>query len=40
MRREEVEREVGILQQILHPNIVTLHDVYENRTEIILILEL
>lgn len=40
VRREEVEREVGILQQILHPNIVTLHDVYENRTEIILILEL
>lgn len=40
VRREEVEREVGILQQILHPNIVTLRDVYENRTDIVLILEL
>lgn len=40
MRREEIEREVDILQQILHSNIVTLHDVYETRTDIILILEL
>lgn len=40
VRREEIEREVDILQQILHSNIVTLHDVYETRTDIILILEL
>ncbi|XP_068172965.1 death-associated protein kinase 2a isoform X2 [Antennarius striatus] len=40
VRREEIEREVNILQQIQHPNIVTLHDVYENRTDVVLILEL
>lgn len=40
VRREEIEREVNILQQIQHPNIVMLHDVYENRTDVVLILEL
>lgn len=40
VRREEIEREVDILQQIQHHNIVTLHDVYENRTDVVLILEL
>ncbi|KAL4641961.1 death-associated protein kinase 2 isoform X1 [Arapaima gigas] len=40
VRREEIEREVSILQHIQHPNIVTLHDVYENRTDVVLILEL
>lgn len=40
VRREEIEREVDILQQITHPNIVALHDVYENRTDVVLILEL
>lgn len=40
VRREEIEREVTILQQIQHPNIVRLHDVYENRTDVVLILEL
>ncbi|XP_043910019.1 death-associated protein kinase 3 [Protopterus annectens] len=37
---EEIEREVSILQAIKHPNIVTLHDIYENKTDVILILEL
>ncbi|KAM3870677.1 death-associated protein kinase 2 isoform 2-T2 [Diretmus argenteus] len=40
VRREEIEREVDILQQIQHPNNVMLHDVYENRTDVVLILEL
>ncbi|XP_023674118.1 death-associated protein kinase 2 isoform X1 [Paramormyrops kingsleyae] len=40
VRREEIEREVGILQHMQHPNIITLHDVYENRTDVVLILEL
>lgn len=40
MKREEIEREVDILQQILHPNIVALHDVFENRTDVVLVLEL
>uniref|UniRef100_A0A8D1Y4A4 non-specific serine/threonine protein kinase n=1 Tax=Sus scrofa TaxID=9823 RepID=A0A8D1Y4A4_PIG len=38
--REEIEREVGILRQVLHPNVITLHDVFENRTDVVLILEL
>ncbi|XP_048649353.1 death-associated protein kinase 2 isoform X2 [Marmota marmota marmota] len=38
--REEIQREVSILRQVLHPNIITLHDVYENRTDVVLILEL
>ncbi|XP_030586899.1 death-associated protein kinase 2 isoform X2 [Archocentrus centrarchus] len=40
VKKEEIEREVGILQQLQHPNIVELHDVYENRTDVVLILEL
>ncbi|XP_023585477.1 death-associated protein kinase 2 [Trichechus manatus latirostris] len=40
VRREEIEREVSILRQVLHPNVITLHDVYENRTDVVLILEL
>lgn len=40
VRREEIEREVDILRQVRHPNIVTLHDAYENRTDVVLILEL
>ncbi|XP_029430980.1 death-associated protein kinase 2 isoform X2 [Rhinatrema bivittatum] len=40
VRREEIEREVNILQQLQHSNIITLHDVYENRTDVVLILEL
>uniref|UniRef100_A0A3B4B0B4 non-specific serine/threonine protein kinase n=1 Tax=Periophthalmus magnuspinnatus TaxID=409849 RepID=A0A3B4B0B4_9GOBI len=40
VRREDIEREVSILHHIQHGNIVTLHDVYENRTDVVLILEL
>uniref|UniRef100_A0A1A7WC41 non-specific serine/threonine protein kinase n=3 Tax=Iconisemion striatum TaxID=60296 RepID=A0A1A7WC41_9TELE len=40
VKREEIEREVKILQQLQHPNIVELHDVFENRTDVVLILEL
>ncbi|XP_065797032.1 death-associated protein kinase 2-like isoform X1 [Muntiacus reevesi] len=38
--REEIQREVSILRQLLHPNVITLHDVFENRTDVVLILEL
>ncbi|XP_073435479.1 death-associated protein kinase 2 isoform X1 [Dendrobates tinctorius] len=38
--REEIEREVDILRDIQHHNIITLHDVYENKTDVVLILEL
>ncbi|KAM8893156.1 death-associated protein kinase 2 isoform 2-T3 [Spinachia spinachia] len=40
VKRDEIEREVNILQQLQHNNVVTLHDVYENRTDVVLILEL
>ena len=40
VRREEIEREVDILKKVEHANIVKLHDVYENRTDVVLILEL
>uniref|UniRef100_A0A087XI71 non-specific serine/threonine protein kinase n=1 Tax=Poecilia formosa TaxID=48698 RepID=A0A087XI71_POEFO len=41
-RQSRVSRRgvVDILQEIQHPNIVELHDVYENRAEVVLILEL
>ncbi|XP_030629259.1 death-associated protein kinase 1 isoform X2 [Chanos chanos] len=38
--KEDIEREVSILKEIQHPNIITLHDVFENKNEVILILEL
>ncbi|OCT89379.1 death-associated protein kinase 2 isoform X1 [Xenopus laevis] len=38
--REEIEREVDILKDIKHPNIITLQDVYENKTDVVLVLEL
>ncbi|XP_072289487.1 death-associated protein kinase 1 [Eucyclogobius newberryi] len=38
--REDIEREVNILKQIQHPNIITLQEVFENKAEVILILEL
>uniref|UniRef100_A0ABI7WER1 Death associated protein kinase 1 n=1 Tax=Felis catus TaxID=9685 RepID=A0ABI7WER1_FELCA len=38
--REDIEREVSILKEIQHPNVITLHEVYENKTDVILILEL
>ncbi|NXQ35189.1 DAPK3 kinase, partial [Alaudala cheleensis] len=38
--REEIAREATILQQVLHTNIVQLHDIYENKTDVVLILEL
>lgn len=38
--REEIEREVNILREIQHSNIITLNDIFENKTDVILILEL
>ncbi|KAK3539034.1 hypothetical protein QTP86_023626 [Hemibagrus guttatus] len=38
--KEDIEREVSILKQIQHPNVITLHNVFENKNEVILILEL
>ncbi|NWR81265.1 DAPK2 kinase, partial [Centropus unirufus] len=38
--RAEVEREVGILRQLNHPNIMRLHDLFSSRAEVVLVLEL
>ena len=38
--REDIEREVHILTNIDHKNIVKLYEVYENKQEVILVLEL
>uniref|UniRef100_A0A3Q2Z3C9 Protein kinase domain-containing protein n=1 Tax=Hippocampus comes TaxID=109280 RepID=A0A3Q2Z3C9_HIPCM len=38
--REDIEREVDILKEIRHPNIIALHEVFENKADVILILEL
>ncbi|XP_029436244.1 death-associated protein kinase 2-like isoform X1 [Rhinatrema bivittatum] len=38
--REQVEREVFILQQLEHPNIMRLHDVFASKAEMVLVLEL
>ncbi|XP_066511959.1 death-associated protein kinase 1-like isoform X1 [Hoplias malabaricus] len=38
--KEDIEREVSILKELQHPNVITLHDVFENKNEVILILEL
>lgn len=38
--RDDIEREVNILKEIQHPNIITLHEVFENKAEVTLILEL
>ncbi|KAM5172372.1 death-associated protein kinase 2 isoform 1-T1 [Mantella aurantiaca] len=38
--REEIEREVNILRDVQHPNVITLQDVYENKTDVVLVLEL
>ncbi|XP_041095030.1 death-associated protein kinase 2 isoform X2 [Polyodon spathula] len=38
--REDVEREVEILQALQHPNIMALRDVFESKSELVLILEM
>ncbi|NWV00004.1 DAPK2 kinase, partial [Upupa epops] len=40
LERAQVEREVIILRQLQHPNIMRLHDVFASRAEMVLILEL
>ncbi|XP_019374883.1 PREDICTED: death-associated protein kinase 2-like isoform X2 [Gavialis gangeticus] len=40
LSREQVEREVGILQQLEHPNIMRLYDLFASKAEMVLVLEL
>uniref|UniRef100_S4RG64 Death-associated protein kinase 1 n=1 Tax=Petromyzon marinus TaxID=7757 RepID=S4RG64_PETMA len=38
--REDIEREVNVLRGLRHPNVIALHDVFESKADVILILEL
>lgn len=40
LERAQVEREVSILRQLRHPNIMRLHDLFASRAEVVLVLEL
>ncbi|XP_044278551.1 death-associated protein kinase 2-like isoform X2 [Varanus komodoensis] len=40
VEREQVEREVCILRQLRHPNIMRLYDIFASRAEMVLVLEL
>ncbi|XP_077403970.1 death-associated protein kinase 2 isoform X2 [Vanacampus margaritifer] len=40
LERSRVEQEVEVIQALQHPNIVTLKDVFESRSEVVLILEI
>lgn len=40
VRMERVKREAAILKQTSHPNIVRLHDVYENLDTLVIVMEL
>ncbi|NWW57604.1 DAPK2 kinase, partial [Ifrita kowaldi] len=40
LERAQVEREVAILRQLNHPNIMRLHDLFASRVEVVLVLEL
>ncbi|XP_078062169.1 death-associated protein kinase 2-like, partial [Mustelus asterias] len=40
LEREQIDREVSILSDVQHPSIIALYDVFESRTEMVLILEL
>lgn len=40
VRMERVKREATILKQVSHPNIVRLHDAFENRETLVIVMEL
>ncbi|NXK69167.1 DAPK2 kinase, partial [Sylvietta virens] len=40
LERAQVEREVAILRQLHHPNIMRLHELFSSRAEVVLVLEL
>jgi serine/threonine protein kinase len=40
VRMERVKREVTILKQVSHPNIVRLHDVFESYDTLVIVMEL
>ncbi|XP_041037662.1 death-associated protein kinase 2-like [Carcharodon carcharias] len=38
--REQIDQEVKILSEVQHPNVIELHDVFEGKTDMVLIMEL
>ena len=38
--KEDIEREVSILRSINHKHIISLYEVFESKTEVVLILEM
>ncbi|NWZ29033.1 DAPK2 kinase, partial [Asarcornis scutulata] len=40
LERAQVEREVGILRDLQHPNIMRLHDLFASKSQMVLVLEL
>lgn len=40
VRMERVKREATILKQVSHPNIVRLHDAFENCETLVIVMEL
>ena len=39
-KREDIVREINILNEMSHQNVISLHEVFESKTEVVLILEL
>ncbi|XP_067666267.1 death-associated protein kinase 1-like isoform X1 [Haliotis asinina] len=39
-KMEDIQKEIDLLQEVDHSNIISLYDVYETKTEVILVLEL
>jgi death-associated protein kinase len=39
-KMEDIVKEINVLRCIDHPNVISLHEVYDTRQEVILVLEL
>ena len=39
-KKEDIDREINILNEMSHQNVISLHEVFESKTEVVLILEL
>ena len=39
-KMEDIVKEINVLRSIKHPNVISLHEVYDTKPEVILVLEL